>query len=315
MACYNLESFTHKLLNVLYKKATNNACATKRNGNPIRPCIGNSKGVHCRVHDGLIRRVSVANRWARRDQVTQLFIFGVTAKTDKGDKLEEVAGNVGLCHSGCSDFIGEIVELVEKNIVEDSEADSATNISNGQCYSGNSADEVGRADNLSNQGARDDDSTDANTGQCNDGIHGRGNVVGASGRHGADECGHEDTPEHHEPADAALQYENETEIDASSADDTETNWKSADANPDRVVTVDVEHLGRPEEEHDEEVASADECDEQDRYHGGLAARKDTGRNHGMRGKLDFVDAKDGNEGATQEEGSKNIGAGPFVLLE
>lgn len=35
----------------------------------------------------------------------------------------------------------------------------------------------------------------------------------------------------------------------------------------------------------------------------------------MRGKLDFVDEKDGNEGATQEEGGKNIGAGPFVLLE
>lgn len=158
----------------------------------------------CRVHDDLIRSVSVANSWARRNQVFEQTVFGVAAETDKGNKLVEVVGDISLGHNGRGNFIGEVVELVEKDIVEDSEADSATNISNGQCNGGDGADEVGRANNLSNQGAWDDDSADADTGQRNDGIHGRGNVVGTGGGHGANKCSHEDTPENHEPADAAL---------------------------------------------------------------------------------------------------------------
>ena len=313
VARHDLKGFAHELGDVLEPQAADNAGTTKCDRDPVGPGIGNAKGVVGRIHDGLVGRILVVDGRTGRDQVVELRVLGIAAETDSGDELIEVVGDVGLGHNRRSNFVGEMVELVEKHIVEDSEADRATNVANGQCDRGNSSNQIGRANNLRNQGAWDNDRTDTDVGQRDDRVHSWVNVVGAGDGHGAHERRHEDTPADHEPADATSRDENQTQVNAGAGNNAEANGKRTDTNLHGVVAIDVEDLSRPEQKHDEKVASAKKGDEQNRYHGGLAAGEDASWDHGMGGKLHLVEEEDGDEGTTQEEGNENVDTGPNML--
>ena len=177
----------------------------------------------------------------------------------------------------------------EEDVVKNGEANGSTNVPDGESDGSDSTDQVGRTDDLGDQRAGDNDSTNTNTRQRNDGVDGRVDVVCTGNGHGPDKAGHPDAPEDHEKSSPTLGNKDKAKIHHGATNNAKSNGKCANSNLERVVAIDVIDLCGPEKKHDEEIATAEEGHEQDENHGALVARKNPGRDHGVFRKHDLVD--------------------------
>jgi hypothetical protein len=74
--------------------------------------------------------------------------------------------------------------------------------------------------------------------------------------------GHQDRRSDEQFLIVASQHRQQPQYDAGTCQDAETDGDSADTNTNRVVSVDVESLRRPEHEDGEEVGAGDERDDE-----------------------------------------------------
>lgn len=311
----HLKCLSHEGRDIPQEEASNDAHASKRDGYPVRPLICDAERVHGCVHDRLVGCVPVAYGRTRCDQLLECLVLRVGTETNSSDELEKVPSDIGFGHDGSGDCVGEAVVLVEEDVVENGEANRATNVTDRESNGRDGADQVRWTDYLSNQGTRNDDGAHAYGSQRNDGVDGGSEVVCAGDRHGTDKCGHEDAPEDHKPAYPALEDNNKTKVDHRASNDTETDGKGTDTNLQRVISIDIVDLRGPEQEHDKEVAATEECNQQNGGHGALVAGEDPGWNHGVRCEHDLV-YKEGDEKCrAQQESYENMGTGPFILAQ
>lgn len=79
------------------------------------------------------------------------------------------------------------------------------------------------------------------------------------------------------------------------------------------LTINVVRFSWPEEQNDEEVATTEECDEEDRDHGALILLEQTLGAHGELRKLELPDEERDDQDSTNDEGHQNVNTVPAVL--
>ncbi len=126
-------------------------------------------------------------------------------------------------------------DLAEEEIGVYCETDSAAEVADTECNSGDGGDELVWTGNLRNDGGGDNHSTDANGCQCDKGVD-QVQVVGSRNTHSACAGRHHGREEDHQLADATFCDGDEDEADACTADDAEADRKGANADSNRVVT-------------------------------------------------------------------------------
>lgn len=78
-------------------------------------------------------------------------------------------------------------------------------------------------------------------------------------------------------------------------------------------TVNVVDLCGPEEQHNEEVATAEESDEQDKSHGALVFAEEFPGRHRVFCAKDFPNEVGDNQDDAENEGHEDVNAAPGVL--
>lgn len=239
---------------------------------------------------------------ARSNQILEPGVFGIGTQTYGSDELKEVIGDVCFGYHGRGHDIGEVVIFVEEDVVVCRKANCATDVANRESDGRYCTNQVCRTDDLGYQGARDDDGANTDRRQRKDGVDRVLEVVCAGDGHGSNEGRHENTPESHQEPDPALETNNQAETDYRAANDAETDGQCSDSDLERVVSIDVVDLGRPEQKHDKEIATTEEGQEQDGDHGSLVSRKDPSWNHRELGKVDLIDKEGSNKCTSKQEG-------------
>ena len=101
--------------------------------------------------------------------------------------------------------------------------------------------------------------------------------------------------------------------DDSTCQNAKSNRKSSEAHADRVVSIHVERLGRPEHEDGEEIGARDEGDDEcEREDARLLAQ--TLGEHGVLCTVYFPEDEGYQEDGTKDKRHKNVRRAPFVLV-
>ena len=101
--------------------------------------------------------------------------------------------------------------------------------------------------------------------------------------------------------------------DNSTCQNAESNRKSSEAHADRVVSIHVERLGRPEHEDGEEIGARDEGDDKCESEDARLLAQTLGE-HGVLCTVYFPKDEGYEQNCTEDKRHEHVGGAPFVLV-
>jgi hypothetical protein len=250
-------------------------------------------------------------------------------RTSFGSKETYLVVDLGNKHDGVTNEVcGSWHELVVKDIVINAEwelaeecigqsrnsriSNGTTKDANGKRKSRDGGDEVIGADDSRDNRGRNHDTTDTETGNNENDPH-LTKVLGGGRRESATASSHQNGGNDHEFTVGSLKDTKTDKDNTGTRQDGETDGNTADTDTDRVMSVDVESLGRPEHEDREEVGSRDEGDDQGQDQSSRSLVQAPGE-HGKLGELGLPNAESDDEDNTDDERRDNVSRTPFILV-
>ena len=306
----------HQVGDVAHEETQDEANGAKGNADPVRPPIGERERFLSGGDDGWVG-VAVDDQVAGGEDVLDFVELGGADELGDGDDQLPSCGGEGdddELHAERLDgnMLGErIGGLVEEEVRVDCESDGAADVSDGQGDGRHGGDELVWACNLRDNGTGNDDCAHTERGNRQDGVNGA-EIMRCRNAHGACSSRHDGGGNDHEHSNAALCDGDEQEADDSSGNDAETDGKSADADANGIITVDVVDLRGVDEKQHKEVATAQEGDEENDDHRLLCLMEESSRDHGM-GCVEFPNEEGDDEDQTQDQRYDVVGAAPSIL--
>jgi hypothetical protein len=162
----------------------------------------------------------------------QLSDVGKGGKTRLCRGVDNELGGKRLLRNDLGEVLGN---TMEEEVCVHGKTDRTTNVTNTERNGGDGGDELVGTSNLRDDGAWNDDTTNANRCETDDGVHST-EVVWRRNSHGTGSTRHQSREEDHECTNAALGDGNEDETDDCATNDTEADRQGTDANTKGIIT-------------------------------------------------------------------------------